>query len=88
VLSSTNSIESLNARFRRAIKARGHFPNDNSALKCLYLMTRSLHPTGRGRARWTIRWKPAFNAFSITFGDRFPGTEAYKWEPPETPFAR
>jgi putative transposase len=77
VLSSTNSIESLNARFRRAIKARGHFPNDTAALKCLYLVTRSLDPTGRGRARWMMRWKPAINAFSITFGDRFPGAEAY-----------
>jgi len=77
VLSSTNSIESLNARFRRAIKARGHFPNDNAALKCLYLVTRSLDPTGRGRARWMMRWKPAINAFSITFGDRFPAAETY-----------
>jgi putative transposase len=77
VLSSTNSIESLNARFRRAIKARGHFPNDAAAFKCLYLVTRSLHPTGRGRARWTIPWKPTINAFSITFGDRFPAAEAY-----------
>jgi putative transposase len=77
VLSSTNSIESLNARFRRAIRARGHFPNDAAALKCLYLVTRSLDPTGRGRARWTMRWKPAINAFSITFGDGFPGAETY-----------
>jgi transposase-like protein len=77
VLSSTNSIESLNARFRRAVKARGHFPNDNSALKCLYLVTRSLDPTGGGRARWAMRWKPVLNAFSITFGDRFPAAETY-----------
>jgi transposase-like protein len=77
VLATTNSIESLNARFRRAVKARGHFPNDNAALKCLYLVTRSLDPTGRGRARWMMRWKPAINAFSITFGDRFPGAETY-----------
>jgi putative transposase len=77
VLATTNSIESLNARFRRAIKARGHFPNDTAALKCLYLVTRSLDPTGRGRARWMMRWKPAINAFSITFGDRFPGAETY-----------
>jgi transposase-like protein len=77
VLATTNAIESLNARFRRAIKARGHFPNDAAALKCLYLVTRSLDPTGRGRARWMMRWKPAINAFSITFGDRFPGAETY-----------
>src|ERR1700712_979221 len=77
VICSTNAIESLNARYRRAIKARGHFPNEQSALKCLYLVTRSLDPTGVGRARWTMRWKPALNAFAITFGDRFPAAETY-----------
>jgi putative transposase len=77
VLCSTNAIESLNARYRRAIKARGHFPNELAALKCLYLVTRSLDPTGKGRARWAVRWKPALNAFSITFADRFPAAETY-----------
>ena len=46
VLCSTNAIESLNARYRRAVKARGHFPTEQAALKCLYLVTRSLDPTG------------------------------------------
>ena len=77
VLCSTNVIESLNARYRRAIKTRGHFPSEQAALKCLYLVTRSLDPTGRGRARWAMRWKPALNAFSITFADRFPAAETY-----------
>jgi putative transposase len=77
VICSTNAIESLNARYRRAIKARGHFPNEQAALKCLYLVTRSLDPTGVGRARWTMRWKPALNAFAITFADRFPAAETY-----------
>jgi putative transposase len=77
VLCSTNAIESLNARYRRAIKARGHFPSDQAALKCLYLVTRSLDPTGAGQARWTMRWKPALNAFAITFADRFPAAETY-----------
>jgi transposase-like protein len=66
----TNAIESLNARYRRAVRARGHFPNEQAALKCLYLVTRSLDPTGRGRARWAMRWKPALNAFAITFEGR------------------
>lgn len=70
IICSTNAIESLNARYRRAVRARGHFPNDVSALKCLYLVTRSLDPTGRGRARWVTRWKPALNAFAITFDGR------------------
>jgi putative transposase len=77
VICSTNAIESLNARYRRAIKARGHFPSEQAALKCLYLVTRSLDPTGHGRARWAVRWKPALNAFAITFADRFPAAETY-----------
>src|SRR5262245_4556995 len=77
VICSTNAIESLNARYRRAVKARGHFPTEQAALKCLYLVTRSLDPTGRGRARWTMRWKPALNAFAITFSDRWPAAETY-----------
>jgi putative transposase len=75
VICSTNAIESLNARYRRAIKARGHFPTELAALKCLFLVTRSLDPTGVGRTRWAMRWKPALNAFAITFSDRFPSTE-------------
>jgi putative transposase len=70
IICSTNAIESLNARYRRAVRARGHFPTEQAALKCLYLVTRSLDPTGRGRARWAMRWKPALNAFAITFDGR------------------
>jgi putative transposase len=77
VICTTNAIESLNARYRRAVKARGHFPTEQAALKCLYLVTRSLDPTGTGRTRWAMRWKPAINAFAITFGDRFPAAETY-----------
>ena len=77
VICSTNAIESLNARYRRAVKARGHFPTEQAAIKCLYLVTRSLDPTGDGRTRWTMRWKPALNAFAITFADRFPAPETY-----------
>src|ERR1700744_1976068 len=74
VICSTNAIESLNARYRRAVKARGHFPTEQAALKCLYLVTRSLDPTGRGKARWAMRWKPALNAFAITFNGRITPT--------------
>jgi putative transposase len=70
VICSTNAIESLNARYRRAVRARGHFPTEQAALKCLYLVTRSLDPTGKGRARWSMRWKPALNAFAIAFEGR------------------
>lgn len=74
VICSTNAIESLNARYRRAIRARGHFPTEQAAMKCLYLVTRSLDPTGRGKARWAMRWKPALNAFAITFNGRITPT--------------
>ncbi|MCI2424253.1 IS256 family transposase, partial [Saccharopolyspora sp. K220] len=74
VICSTNAIESVNARYRRAIRARRHFPTEQAALKCLYLATRSLDPTGRGRARWAMRWKPALNAFAITFEGRITPT--------------
>jgi putative transposase len=77
VICSTNAIESLNARYRRAVRARGHFPTEQAAVKCLYLVTRSLDPTGQGRTRWTMRWKPALNAFAITFADRWPPAETY-----------
>ena len=70
VIYSTNAIESLNARFRRATRARGHFPNEQAALKCLYLVVRSLDPKGTGQERWMNRWKPALNAFAITFEGR------------------
>ncbi|WP_433461831.1 IS256 family transposase [Spirillospora sp. CA-128828] len=70
VVCSTNAIESVNARIRRAVKARGHFPNEQAALKCVYLAVMSLDPTGTGRKRWISRWKAALNAFEITFEGR------------------
>ena len=70
MITTTNAIESLNARFRRSVKARGHFPTEQAALKHLYLVVISLDPTGRGRQRWSNRWKAALNAFDITFDGR------------------
>ncbi len=70
VVCSTNAIESVNARIRRAVRARGHFPNEAAALKCVYLAVMSLDPTGQGRRPWTMRWKPALNAFDMTFEGR------------------
>jgi transposase-like protein len=70
LICTTNAIESLNARFRRAVKTRGHFPTEQAAMKCLYMVLISLDPTGRGRQRWSNRWKEALNAFDITFDGR------------------
>jgi len=46
-----------------------------AAMKTLYLVTRSLDPKGLGQARWVTRWKPALNAFAVTFADRMPAAE-------------
>ncbi|MFI2478667.1 IS256 family transposase [Nocardia xishanensis] len=70
VIYTTNAIESVNARIRRAVKARGHFPTEAAALKCVYLAIMSLDPTGTARQRWSNRWKAALNAFEITFDGR------------------
>ena len=70
VICSTNAIESVNARIRRAVRARGHFPNEAAALKCIYMALMSLDPTGKGRKRWTMRWKAPLNAFQIAFEGR------------------
>jgi putative transposase len=70
VICSTNAIESVNSRIRRAVRARGHFPTEQAALKCVYLAVMALDPTGRGQKRWITRWKPALNAFDITFDGR------------------
>jgi putative transposase len=70
VVCSTNAIESVNARIRRAVRARGHFPNEQAALKCIYLAVMALDPTGTGRRRWITRWKPALNAFELAFEGR------------------
>lgn len=67
---TTNGIESLNARFRQAVRRRGHFPDEQSALKVLYLtaierkVNRS-NPTGQ-----IIGWKSILNTLTMTYGDR------------------
>ncbi|MFZ2749401.1 MAG: IS256 family transposase [Propioniciclava sp.] len=77
IVCTTNAIESVNARIRKAVKARGHFPNEQAALKCVYLAVMALDPTGKGRARWTQRWKGALNAFEITFDGRLSAGRRY-----------
>jgi putative transposase len=70
VICSTNAIESVNARIRKAVRARGHFPNEAAAMKCVYMALMSLDPTGKGRKKWTMRWKAPLNAFQIAFEGR------------------
>ena len=54
------------------VKVRGHFPTEQDAMKCLYLVTPSLDPKCTDQTRWATRWKPALNAFAITFADQMP----------------
>ncbi|MFI6661248.1 transposase, partial [Streptomyces sp. NPDC050523] len=75
VICSTNAIESVNARIRKAVRARGHFPSEAAALKCVYMALMSLDPTGKGRRRWTMRWKAPLNAFQIAFDGRLTPTD-------------
>lgn len=74
VIRSTNAIELLDARHRRGVRAADTPPTEQAAVKCLYLVTRSLDPTHKWRARWAIRWKLALNAFAIAFEGRITPT--------------
>jgi putative transposase len=42
IIYTTNAIEALNAKLRRAVRARGHFPTDESAIKLLFLILRQM----------------------------------------------
>ncbi len=67
---TTNAIESLNARFRRSTRIRGHFPNEASALKVLYLTIKTRDTKG-GNAIGRVRnWKRVLNTLSLHYGDR------------------
>jgi putative transposase len=70
VVYTTNMIESLNARFRQAIRRRGHFPNEQAALKVLYLVIRDKKKGGGNITARITSWKKALNAFAIAYGDR------------------
>ena len=70
IVYTTNAIESLNARFRKAVRHRSHFPNEQAAMKVLYLVAidkrpNRTNPTGRINA-----WKTILNTLTIHYGDR------------------
>jgi putative transposase len=82
VIYTTNAIESINFQLRKIIKTRGHFPDDDAAIKLLYLGIRNItgrHIDGSGltrqrgeRGTGTLGWKAALNALAVRFGDRVP----------------
>jgi putative transposase len=71
VIYTTNAIESLNMQLRKIIKTRGHFPNDEAAIKLLWLALRNVLNKS---VRAAFDWKSAMNQFAIMFGDRFTQT--------------
>ena len=68
VIYTTNAIESVNARLRKIIKTRGHFPSDDAATKLIWLALRNITKDW-GRAGHN--WKAAMNQFAILYEDRF-----------------
>jgi transposase-like protein len=68
VIYTTNAIESINARLRKIIKTRGHFPSDDAATKLIWLALRNI------TADWGYPvhfWKAAMNQFAILYAERF-----------------
>ncbi len=70
IVYTTNAIESLNARFRRAVRHRGHFPNEQAALKVLYLVATTRRKNRANLSGQINGWKPILNALTIHYGDR------------------
>ena len=68
IIYTTNAIEALNAKLRRAVRARGHFPNDDAAMKLLYLV---LNHAADEWKRPPREWFEAKTQFAVVFGERF-----------------
>ena len=70
---TTNAIEALNSKLRRAVRARGHFPSDEAAMKLLFLV---LNRAERGWKMPPCEWAMAKAQFAVLFGERFTKTLA------------
>jgi transposase-like protein len=70
IVYTTNAIESLNARFRKAVRHRGHFPNEQAALKVLYLVATTRRPNRENMTGRINGWKNILNALTVHYGDR------------------
>ena len=68
VIYTTNAIESVNARLRKILKTRGHFPSDDAATKLIWLALRNITANW---ARASPHWKAAMNQFAILYKERF-----------------
>ena len=70
IIYTTNAIEALNSKIRRAVRTRGHFPNDDAAMKLLYLVLNHASDEWKTPPR---EWFEARAQFAIIFGERFQG---------------
>jgi putative transposase len=68
IIYTTNAIEALNSKLRRAVRTRGHFPSDEAAMKLLYLV---LNHAAEEWKRPPREWFEAKTQFAVLFGDRF-----------------
>ena len=74
IMPVTNAIESINARLRKIIKTRGHFPSDDAATKLIWLALRNAMGN---RTRTAHEWRSAMNELAIAYGDRFTSNRPY-----------
>lgn len=68
IIYTTNAIEALNSKLRRAVRTRGHFPGDDAAMKLLYLV---LNTAAQEWKRPPREWAEAKTQFAVIFGERF-----------------
>ncbi len=68
IIYTTNAIEALNSKLRRAVRTRGHFPSDDAAMKLLYLV---LNYAAEDWKRPPREWFEARTQFAVVFGERF-----------------
>lgn len=68
IIYTTNAIEALNSKLRRAVRTRGHFPGDDAAMKLLYLV---LNHAAQEWKRPPREWTEAKTQFAVIFGERF-----------------
>src|SRR5262245_10214979 len=74
IVYTTNAVESLNARFRKAVRHRTHFPNEQAALKVLYLVAIEKRPNRANPTGKVNGWKQILNALTIHYGERIATT--------------
>jgi transposase-like protein len=70
VVYTTNAIESLNARLRRAVRHRGHFPTEQAALKVLYLVATQKRKNRQDMTGKIAGWKTILNTLTVHYGER------------------